>query len=271
MSVERFSVLMVTYAGEQAAFLGASLQSLLDQTRPADEIVLVCAGRLPDEQEKVIAGFSASLPLVRVDLEQNQHLGPSLNLGLQHATHEWVARMDSDDICVADRFRRQLDYLAEHPGVDLLGGAIAEFADDPNRPVSRRPVPETHHDIAKMAFQRTPFNHMTVFYRKSAVLAVGSYRDYLGYEDFDLWTRMLVSGAQMANLSNILVHARIGNGFHSRRGGLAYALAEWHALGEANLINPGNRWKVWLLRPVRFAVRLLPGAVRSGIYTLFRR
>lgn len=262
---------MVTHGGENAVHLKAALASLANQSLQAEEVVLVCSGPLPAHQTEVIRAFKAEHNLIRVDLKQNRALGISLKKGLSRTSNEWVARMDSDDICAPDRFEKQFRWLESHPDTDILGTAIDEFTADPAHPVSRRDVPLTHEDIAASAFQRTPFNHMTVVYRKSAVLAAGSYRNFLGYEDFDLWTRMLVAGVKMANLEEVLVHARIGNGFHSRRGGWRYARAEWRALGTANAINPGNRLAVNLLRPVRFVMRLMPSRLRSAMYGLVRR
>lgn len=261
---------MVTYAGEAPANLNEALKSLAQQTRPADATVLVCAGPLTDALEAVVAIHAEALRLNRVDLPENGPLSQSLNAGLAAISTDWVARMDSDDIALPDRFEKQFAYIEAHPEVDVLGTAIAEFATDPSRPTGRRNVPLTQADISRSAFLRTPFNHMTVVFRKGAVERVGGYRDYLGYEDFDLWTRMLADGAQMANLAEPLVMARTGAAFHGRRGGFAYAFAEWRALSAANRINRINPWKVRLSMPFRFLMRITPAGVRNLAYRLVR-
>lgn len=261
---------MVTYAGEEPANLEEAMKSLAEQTWPADETVLVCAGPLTDALDAVVARHAGALHVKRVDLPENGPLAQSLNAGLAAISTDWVARMDSDDIAMPDRFEKQFGYVGTHPDVDVLGTPILEFATDPSRPIGRRDVPLTHTDILHSAFLRTPFNHMTVVFRKSAVEAVGGYRDYLGYEDFDLWTRMLADGAHMANLSEPLVKARTGAAFHRRRGGLAYAFAEWRALSAANRINKINPWKVRLSMPFRFLMRIMPVGIRNLAYRLVR-
>lgn len=261
---------MVTYAGERPDNLDQALASLVRQSRPAAETVLVCAGPLTEELETVIARFREPLAIRRVDLARNGPLAISLNAGLATIETEWVARMDSDDIAEPDRFEKQLNFLDAHPEVDVLGSSIVEFADDPDAPTGRREVPLTHQAICRSAFLRTPFNHMTVVFRRSAVDRVGGYRDFLGYEDFDLWTRMLVDGARMANLAEPLVRARTGKGFHSRRGGLKYAKAEWRALSTANRINTVNPWQVRLSMPIRFGLRLMPVWLRNRAYRAVR-
>lgn len=267
----RFSTVMVTYAGDDAAHLSAALKSLADQSVKAAETILVCAGPMSKDHDKAIADFAAELHIKRIDLWHNRPLAFSLNVGLRAASNQWVARMDADDIAHCDRFKTQFEYLDKHPEIDVLGTAVAEFGVDPMEVWALRVPPVAHGAIARWAFLRTPFNHMTVVYKKTDVLKVGGYRLIPHYEDFDLWTRMLVNGAKMANLSQPLLFARVGNGFHGRRGGWRYARAEWYALGTANRINKVNPWAVRLSMAPRFFMRLLPGALRQKIYGLVRR
>ncbi len=266
-----FSVLMVTHAGDQPDHLRGALQSLDEQTLRPAETILVCAGPLSDAHNSAISDYSDALLIKRMDLHRNRPLGFSLNIGLREASHEWIARMDADDICRPDRFEKQFRFIRENQGISVLGSAVEEFETDPASPVHKRNVPLTHSEIARSAFLRTPFNHMSVVYKKSAVQKVGGYRMIRGYEDFDLWTRMLVDGAQMANLPESLVLARIGNGFHQRRGGWTYAKSECFALRTANRINKTNPWTVRLSMPPRLFMRLAPAGVRERIYALVRR
>ena len=270
-SIPPFSVLMVTHSGDQVAHLQAALQSLREQTLQPEETVLVCAGPLSNAHKTAIGGYDGALNVKRVDLWRNRPLGFSLNTGLREVSHEWVARMDADDICHPERFEKQFGFLEKNPGVSVLGSHVAEFTDDHSNPLRTRRVPLRHNDISKSAFLRTPFNHMSVVYRKSAVHRVGGYRMIEGFEDFDLWTRMLVAGTKMANLPEPLVWARIGNGFHQRRGGWKYARSEYFALRTANRINKSNPWAVRLSMPFRFLMRLAPASAREKIYALVRR
>jgi glycosyltransferase involved in cell wall biosynthesis len=265
-----FSTLMVTYGGDDAGHLFAALESLANQTLKAQETVLVCAGPMSKDHNEAIGEFTGALQIKRINLWQNRPLAFSLNVGLRAASNDWVARMDADDIAHPDRFKTQFEYLQNHPEIDVIGTTISEFVSDPGAVMALRTVPTTHNTIARRAFLRTPFNHVSVVYKKSKVLGVGGYRLVLGYEDFDLWTRMLVRGAQMANLEKTLVFVRVGNGFHQRRGGLAYAKAEWYALHTANAINTINPWAVRVSMGPRFLMRLLPSAMRNQVYRLAR-
>lgn len=111
----KFSVLMSIYAKESPEFFSQALDSLAEQTVPADEIVIVKDGTVSSELESVLAQYAAKLPLKVVGYEQNRGLGYALAFGLQHCRYDWVARMDSDDIADKFRFEKQINFITEHP------------------------------------------------------------------------------------------------------------------------------------------------------------
>src|SRR5580658_8350857 len=100
----KLSVLMSVYAKEYPAFFRVSLESLAAQTLPADEIVIVEDGPLGEELKAVIEVYKSCLPIVSLRLPVNVGLGAALREGLNVCQGEYVARMDSDDICVPERF-----------------------------------------------------------------------------------------------------------------------------------------------------------------------
>jgi glycosyltransferase involved in cell wall biosynthesis len=265
------SVLMSVYDNEKPEFLAQSLQSLQLQTYEADEIVLVEDGPLKRSLSDVIEAYALRLPIVSVKLPANVGLGAALACGLEICRGELIARVDSDDICLPDRFKRQMDWLCVHPGVDLLGGAYAEF--EPNGPKLHlvRRVPEGGRALARYAKSRTPFNHTTVMFRKSSVLAVGGYETAKGFEDYLLGARMLMKRCNLRNLEDVLVYVRADRGFIRRRGGIQYAKDE--IAFQWRLQKMGFLTIVQCLRNVilRTPVRLLPGSVRSILYRRFLR
>lgn len=221
-----YSVLMSVYIKENPRYLGESLDSMFTQTLKPQEIVLVCDGPLTDGLDSVIREreqqYGDMLHVVR--LEKNGGLGKALGEGIKHCRNELIARMDSDDKSMPERCEAQVNYMLEHPETAVLGGYIEEFDDD-NSTSSQflRKVPEEHKDIIKFSKRRNPFNHMTVMFRKSAVLSVGGYLDFLYLEDYYLWIRMFLAGYQGHNLKKVLVRARTGKGMIKRRSGMAYA------------------------------------------------
>lgn len=262
-----FSVLMSVYRGEKPEFLDAAFQSLRASTLPLPEVVLVEDGPLPDTLHRIVERHQTALNLRRVALPRNVGLGLALTEGLKQCRHEWVARFDTDDLIVSDRFARQAAFIATTPGIDVFGGWIWEFDTDPAEPSGRlRRVPESHEAIRAYAKTRNPFNHMTVMFKRDLALSLGGYRDEHLYEDYALWVRMIQAGARTANLPVVLVNARAGAGMYARRGGFGYAMgelrAQW-AFHRSGFIG----WPRFLLNlATRLPVRILPDRFRQFLY-----
>jgi glycosyltransferase involved in cell wall biosynthesis len=262
----KFSVLMSVSNKESPEFLRQSLDSLVTQTVKPDEVVLVKDGVLGDELETTIASTQKDLPLVTVQLKENVGLGLALQTGLSRCRGELIARMDSDDICLPDRFEKQLPFLEQHPDVDVVGGAIAEFHSDCTKIESIRRMPSTAEQLNTVARFRNPLNHMTVMFRKASVLAAGNYQRYAGFEDYELWVRMLMNGYRFHNLDDILVHVRCGNGMQQRRGGVRYLAEEIRLLQHFLRIGFLSRSQFLLNLVTRATARIVPQPVRSVFY-----
>ncbi|MDO4431488.1 MAG: glycosyltransferase [Lonepinella koalarum] len=265
----QFSVLMSLYFKENPQFLEESFESLVAQTRPADEIVLVFDGAITPELEAVVQKFEQKLPLVIVRLAQNRGLGKALNEGLLHCSHEWVFRMDTDDICVPDRFKKQVAFIEANPETVIFGGQIAEFGQHISDILSYRRVPTLPAEIIRFTRKRCPFNHMTVAYRKSAVLACGGYEDL--QEDYYLWLKLVAQNPKVGNLPDILVYARIGNGMVGRRRGLAHAKAEWRLFKLKQRLGIEGTFSGLVTFFQRMLPRLLPVALLKMIYQFLRK
>src|SRR5262249_49126288 len=149
---DRFSVLMSVYAKERPEHLATALDSVFAQSLPPDEVVLVKDGPLPDALEAVIAACASRQAALRVG-PLEKHVGPraALNVGLGECRNELVARMDSDDICVPDRFESQIPLFERDGKLAVVGSWITEFEHDPARLQSVRSVPQTHAEIARIA------------------------------------------------------------------------------------------------------------------------
>lgn len=263
----KFSVLMSVYCGEKPGFLDAAFRSLRLSTVSLAEVVLVEDGPLPDSLRRIIELHRDALSLKRVVLPQNLGLGPALTEGLKQCSHEWVARFDTDDLIIADRFARQTTFIASNPDIDVFGGWIWEFDADPAAPTGRlRRVPESHEAILAYARKRNPFNHMTVMFRRDLALSLGGYRDEHLYEDYALWVRMIQAGARTANLPAVLVNARAGAGMYARRGGLGYAIGEIRAQLGFHRSGFIGFPRLVLNLATRLPVRILPDRLRQFLY-----
>ena len=269
-STMNFTALLSLYAKESPDYLRQSLASLVAQSQPATEVLIVLDGAITPALEAVLAEFAHQLPLNIVPLPENVGLGRALNHGLQHARCEWIFRMDTDDIAAPTRFADQCAYIAAHPQIALLGGQIAEFADTPSQSHARRQVPQTQPEIIAYAKQRNPFNHMTVAYTQTAVQQAGGYQHHLYMEDYNLWLRMLAQGTSAANLPQTLVHARAGNAMLQRRRGWAYVQSEWQLMQLKRRLRFQAALPAFATFLLRSLPRLLPARWLGKIYAKLR-
>ena len=157
-----------------------------------------------------------------------------------------------------------------HPEIAISSGYIEEFETEPRRTVSTRRVPLTSKAIEQYLKRRSPFNHVAVMFRKSAVLAAGSYQSVPYFEDYDLWIRMAQKGFKGANLPVTLVHVRIGNDMIGRRQGVAYCRHEFLFLRRAWESGFFSLPEYLEALVVRVPVRLLPKPLLAFVYKIVR-
>lgn len=224
MDEQKFSVLLSVYHKERPEFFDKCLDSIYNQTVPADEWVIVKDGPISEELQAVIDKYKNydGVAIKEVALPENKGLGIALSIGIQECSNELVARMDTDDIAVPNRFELQLAEFEKNPALDLCGGHIVEFEEDPAQPIAERRVPLAQEEIVKYQKKRSAFNHMTVMYKKSKVLESGNYKNVPLMEDDMLWVDMLQHGAVCMNIDTYLCHARTNKSMIARRGGLKY-------------------------------------------------
>lgn len=217
-----FSVLMSVYCKDNADDFRTALESVtLTQTLKPKQVVIVQDGVVPssiDEIIEAVKGKAEEIEFTVLKKEINQGLAAALNSGLALCKYDWVARMDSDDISLEDRFEKQIAFIENHADISVLGGAIAEFENEIGDIKSERHVGLNHEEITRMAKSRTPMNHVSVMYLKSAVLEVGGYSENFGkLEDYKLWVDLIAAGKQLANIDDTIVYVRVGKGFIERR------------------------------------------------------
>jgi glycosyltransferase involved in cell wall biosynthesis len=262
-----FTLLVSTYGRDDPSFLHqAVLSSTTAQTRPPDEVVLVQDGPVPAALADRIKHLVAELPMpvVHLELRTNVGLGPALDAGLAASSHEIVARMDADDVSVPDRFERQVAVI--EAGADIVGSGLLEFGSSVDDVVGRRTPPTDADEIRRVIRFRDPFNHPTVVYRRSAVLAAGGYTDMALLEDYLLFTRMVEAGARPANLAEPLVYYRVGSGAYARRGGTALLRSELRLQRRLRDLGITSRTEYLRNVVVRGGYRLVPQGVRKVAY-----
>lgn len=215
----KYSVLMSVYKKEKSDFLKKSLDSMINQTVPPEQIVLVADGPLTEELNDLIRDyeekFNEVFTIIRLD--NNQGLGVALNKGLQFCRNEYIARMDSDDISYPDRCELQLNEFDKNSTLGIVGGHTSEFYKEITKIFSRRVVPVEHEDIIKFSKRRSPFNHPAVMFKKSEVLEVGGYPPLKRKQDLGLFINMLANGTKARNLDQEIIYYRSNEDNYLRR------------------------------------------------------
>lgn len=271
MNINGITILQSVYYKDNHEHLDLCLQSLYQQTIKINRIVIVKDGKIPDELENVLIKWQSLLPLFVVGYSENKGLAYALNYGLQFCETEFVARMDSDDICYNDRFEKQINFMIDNPDIVLTSSFAEEFYINPNEIDSIKKIPLNYSNIQEYIKTRNPFNHMSVFFKKSAIIDVGGYSPVPFFEDYDLWIRLIQKGYKAKNMSECLVKARIGNDMIGRRHGFAYAKHEFNFIMRqysTGFINMFEFIKIILLR---IPLRLLPKPLLRIIYKIIRR
>lgn len=271
-----FSVAISVYKNDNPEWFDTALDSIINQTVKPSEIVLVVDGSVPDSIKQVIDKYARICATEGIQFDvvyfaENRGLGQTLKVAIEHCKNELIARMDSDDIAVSNRFELQLDRFSMDD-IDVCGGQIEEFVSNPSVVVGKRAVPESDKELKEFMKKRCPFNHMTVMFRRDSVIDSGNYQDWFWNEDYYLWIRMALEGFVFANLPEILVHARVGDDMYRRRGGDKYFKSEvgiQKLMVEKGLIDK----PIYVLNCAkRFIVqKIMPNSIRGWVFKKFAR
>jgi glycosyltransferase involved in cell wall biosynthesis len=263
---EPFSLLMPVYDGDRADYLRRAFRSAVgDQTVRPDQVIIVRDGPVRDELAECLEELQRGslVPVTFVPLPRNGGLGPALDRGLAASWFDVVARMDADDVAMPYRFEIELPLIQD---ADIVGSGLLEFVTDTDDIVGQR-VPPTDSDyIHRYARMHDPFNHPTVVFRRTAVLAAGGYGDLPRMEDYSLFARMLGNGARAVNVPEPLVFYRVGATAFKRRGGTELLRSELRLQREFRQLgftSPGEYARNVM---VRGGYRLIPWWCRRAVY-----
>ncbi|MCW5875594.1 MAG: glycosyltransferase [Anaerolineales bacterium] len=246
----KVSVVMAVHNGE--LYLSEALDSIFQQSLRDFEF-LVIDDASTDGTAEILAACTD--PRLHIHTNKSQlGLAASLNLGLEQARGEYIARMDHDDISLPRRLEMQASYLDEHPDVDVLGAWVRTLGQPPEQ-TWRYP---TEDDAIRSELLFNPvLVHSSVMLRRSSL---GKHK--LRYDpklpraqDYDLWTRV-AGRLRFANLNKVLlcyrVHSsQVGQRFGEEQQQIAnrIRLDHLHRLGikpnaeQAKLHHAISRWE----------------------------
>lgn len=213
-----YSVLMTVYKNDNPKYFEEALQSMINQTKKPNEIVLVKDGPVPKIIQEVIDATNTKFGNIKqVQLKTNVGLGLALNAGIKVCKNELIARMDADDISLPTRCEKQVKEFERNKDLDIIGCPVIEFVDNSSNVVGKRNVPITNEEIYEFAKTRDPFNHPTVMYKKSIIESVGCYGNLRKNQDTDLWLKLLINNANCSNLEEPLLLFRFDKATYKKR------------------------------------------------------
>ncbi|HSU65600.1 MAG TPA: glycosyltransferase [Tepidisphaeraceae bacterium] len=204
--VPAVSAVLGVYDGER--YIAESVESILNQTFRDFEFIAVDDGST-DRTVEILRKYEAKDPRMKVLQIPHGGIVDAANAGLAAARAPLIARADADDVCLPERFEKQVRYMADHPEVVCLGARMLLI-----EPYGAQ-WGESHHklthdeiDAELLRGSGWAMPQPVAMIRREPVMKLGGYRsEYLWVEDLDLFLRLAEVG-RLANLPDYLVKYR---------------------------------------------------------------
>lgn len=210
MQAKKISVVMPVFNAR--SYLAEAITSVLEQTFVDFEFIIIddCS---TDGSSEIISKFATVDKRIRTIRNKinggAKGFAKNLNLGINLAECDYIARFDADDVCYKDRLQTQFEYLESNKHVELVGCSVDIINEDSKVQYSVYPAA----DPANILLKRNEIFHPTIMFRKG----VNLYREKMLYcEDYDLYLRFLSEKKEMRNLPEVLLKYRVLTGSISR-------------------------------------------------------
>jgi glycosyltransferase involved in cell wall biosynthesis len=242
--VTKVSLTVFTTFYDNINYLDETVASVLTQSFRDFEYLIINDGDAAHSER-----IRHTFPDPRIRLINEQRLGRTRarQRGLELASGEYIAMIDSDDFCEPERLAKQMKFLGEHSDHVLVGSAL-RYVDEQSQTIGYRSYPIEDEEIKRKLLVFNCVAQPSVIARREALLAAGGYNEQFHWaEDYDLWLRLGRLG-KFHNLPEALVAYRI----HLRSGKNVYLKLA---------LRDTTRLKVHALR--HYGYRLTPAAALS--------
>ena len=255
------SVIMATF-NEPPKFIEDSISSILNQTYPNFEL-LIADDSTNNDTINVINDFAnKDKRVVVIRKEERMGFVNALNVALDLAKGDFIARMDGDDISLPERFDIQLKYAEEHPEVDFFSGDVY-MINERGDVISERTFPTTPKRIERRLIYRSPLSHPVLMFRRKILDAGFRYNpEYKKAEDLDFYLRLYKNGYVIGNTGTKLLKARVVGDTQKKRGH-----SQWYYNHRARTEN--FIWRKPLFSSASWFISLLYILTPSFIMTFF--
>ena len=194
----KVSVLMPVYNTKEE-YLREAIESILNQTFTDFEFIILNDGSTDENVEKVIKSYDDER--IKYFHKENTGIADTLNFGMAKAQGEYIARMDSDDISLPERFIKQVEFLDTNKNISILGCNFEIF---PEIKIVQHPQNIKYLDLLKGC----QIGHPTIMFRRSDFEKYNlAYNPKYKCEDYELWSRA-IRYLKFANLEEVLLRYR---------------------------------------------------------------
>ncbi|WP_413525635.1 glycosyltransferase [Photobacterium phosphoreum] len=220
---ELVSVILPVFKDD--GYLLEAVNSVLNQTYLNLELIIIANGK---HNKELIAFLNENIDDKRVVLLSTDigQLPFALNLGISYSKGEYIARMDSDDICQPERIATQINYIKEHK-IDIVGSDY-ELIDENGIVFDYIKTHTGSEKIKKKLYVGSQFCHPSVMFKKELIVRAQGYCFGFFSEDYELWIRLMYEyQAQADNISKPLlkyrIHAEQATSSFNKKRNFAYA------------------------------------------------
>ena len=212
---KKVTVLLPVY-NENIDYLKKAISSLLIQTCKTWKCYIIFEGNNKDNLNYINKILSKDDRFKLIIPSKKSGLASSLNIGLEHADTEYIARFDSDDIMHHERLHYQLMFLEKNKDISVVGSNLI-IIDKKGKQIGKRNYPEYGKKLNFYFSYKCGLAHPSTMFRLKDVEAIGMYNSKLSKaEDLDLWLRMLRKGFKFYNIQKPLLLFRLKSNFRPR-------------------------------------------------------
>jgi glycosyltransferase EpsE len=202
---EKITVIMSAFNDEK--FIKKSVESILKQTYKnfTFKIIDDCSS---DRTKQILYQLKNQDPRIQLFCNsKNLGLTKNLNFLLKNCNTRYVARMDSDDICLPNRFEFQMQKI-KSSNLDILGSNCYYLYENKRKTKSNLPIKKEN--IYKSLCYFNPIIHSSVIFDKNKILKIGNYNiKYQKCQDLDLWLRSKKKNLIISNCKKPLIIHRV--------------------------------------------------------------
>lgn len=213
----KYSVICSVYKNIKINDLKKSLKSLDKQLLRPNEIIIVIDGYCKKNITQFIKQFLKLKFKNKFKIfynKKNRGIPYSYNKAINSTKYNFVGISDADDISIASRFKKQLNYLLNNPNTFAVGSYVEETY---KKKKYIKKTPLTFKKIKIFSYFKNPINHPTIFFNKNKFFKKLKYEECKRMEDYFLWIRAIFNGIKMENIPKALVKSNLDEDFFKRR------------------------------------------------------